>query len=308
MKKWIEAYFSFTKRERIGIFVLVVLICIMSISPFFFPYLHRNHNNASNDDMTKELALITFKIKDSTSFTSYDQNDTKNIYNNYNVDRTTAELFFFDPNTATVNDWVRLGVREKTAQTIQKYIAKGGKFYKPDDIAKIWGLQSSDVERLKPYVKIPSQPTVNDHRQYTTFSIPKKEIKMLDINAADTTALIALPGIGSKLAQRIVSFRDKLGGFHSVDQMAEVYGLQDSVFQKIKSRMIITTGSYKKININTVNVNELKTHPYFKYPLANAIVQYRNQHGLYNTVEDIKNIVLIDATAFNKMAPYITVK
>lgn len=308
MKKWIEAYFSFTKRERIGIFVLVVLICIMSISPFFFPYLHRNHNNASNDDITKELALITFKIKDSTSFTSYDQNDTKNIYNNYNVDRTTAELFFFDPNTATVNDWVRLGVREKTAQTIQKYIAKGGKFYKPDDIAKIWGLQSSDVERLKPYVKITSQPTVNDHRQYTTFSIPKKEIKMLDINAADTTALIALPGIGSKLAQRIVSFRDKLGGFHSVDQMAEVYGLQDSVFQKIKSRMIITTGSYKKININTVTVNELKTHPYFKYPLANAIVQYRNQHGLYNTVEDIKNIVLIDATAFNKMAPYITVK
>ena len=55
MKKWIEAYFSFTKRERIGIFVLVVLICIMSISPFFFPYLHRNHNNASNDDITKEL-------------------------------------------------------------------------------------------------------------------------------------------------------------------------------------------------------------------------------------------------------------
>ena len=102
---------------------------------------------------------------------------------------------------------------------------------------------------------------------------------MVDVNTADTTAFVALPGIGSKLALRIVNFRDKLGGFYSVDQIAEIYGLPDSSFQRIKHLLKLDNPSIKKININTASKDEMKLHPYFKWNLANAIVEYRNQHG-----------------------------
>jgi len=118
---------------------------------------------------------------------------------------------------------------------------------------------------------------------------------------------IALPGIGSKLAERIVKFREKLGGFCTAAQVAEVYGLSDSVFAKINSKLQCNPALVKQININTVSFEELKAHPYIKYQLANAVIQYRNQHGSFQSTEDLKQIVLMTDEVFNKIAPYLTV-
>jgi len=114
-----------------------------------------------------------------------------------------------------------------------------------------------------------------------------------------------LPGIGSKLAARIVNFRDKLGGFYSVDQVGETYGLADSTFQKIKGSLQLS-GSVKKFNINTATKDELKIHPYIKWNLANAIVEYRNQHGAFKSLDELKNIVLIDEVTFEKIVHYLS--
>jgi DNA uptake protein ComE-like DNA-binding protein len=130
--------------------------------------------------------------------------------------------------------------------------------------------------------------------------------KVIEVNSADTSALISLPGIGSKLAMRIINFRDKLGGFASVNQVGETYGLPDSTFQKIKSRLECNGNSVRKLNINTVDINTLKTHPYIKWNIANAIVNYRQQHGNYRSLDDLKKIVIIDTETFNKIAPYLT--
>jgi competence ComEA-like helix-hairpin-helix protein len=110
---------------------------------------------------------------------------------------------------------------------------------------------------------------------------------IIDVNNADTTAFISLPGIGSKLAARIITFREKLGGFYSVEQIGETYGLPDSTFQKIKQWLKLDNLSVKKININTATVDEMKAHPYIKYGLANPIVAYRNEHGAFSKIEDI---------------------
>src|SRR5690606_11783356 len=120
-------------------------------------------------------------------------------------------------------------------------------------------------------------------------------------------ALISLPGIGSKLSQRIITFRDKLGGFYKIEQVAETFGLPDSTFQKIKLRLVLNETSINQLNINTATIDEIKIHPYFKYAVANAIVQYRTQHGNYNSVEDIKKIMTIDTELFNKIVPYLKV-
>ena len=136
----------------------------------------------------------------------------------------------------------------------------------------------------------------------------KKRIQPFDINTGDTTAFIALPGIGSKLALRIVTFRDKLGGFLSVSQIAEVYGLKDSVFQIIKPYLKCDVNGVHKIEINIAARDELKNHPYIRWSIADAIVSYRDQHGPFTSAADFRKIESVDAEALEKMMPYISFK
>ena len=117
-----------------------------------------------------------------------------------------------------------------------------------------------------------------------------------------------MPGIGHRLANRIVNFRDKLGGFYTVDQVAETYALPDSTFRKIKNRLVLPNPSVKHININTATVDELKMHPYIRYNLANAIVQFRVQHGKFSDAGGIKKIMMVTDEIYNKLEPYLSVE
>ena len=209
--------------------------------------------------------------------------------------------------------WKKLGIREKTISTIQNYLSKGGKFYKPEDIGKIWGLHKDEVDRLIPFVRIEKmnndQYVTSENKDFNKAPERSNYNKtIIDINTADTSALIALPGIGSKLANRIISFRDKLGGFYKIEQVAETYALPDSIFQKIKGKLVIGNSSVKKININTAAIDELKVHPYIRYNIANAIVQYRMQHGNFTAVSDLKKIILITDEIYNKAEPYLSIQ
>jgi competence ComEA-like helix-hairpin-helix protein len=134
----------------------------------------------------------------------------------------------------------------------------------------------------------------------------QRPLQVVNINAADTAAFIALPGIGSKLASRIVLFREKLGGFYSVEQIREVYGLQDSVFEKIKPALRCDASATKKIRINAVEKEELKSHPYIRWQLANILVQYRTMHGAFMSAADLRKIDNLDSAAIEKMLPYLT--
>lgn len=321
--KFISSYLSFTKKERRGIILLLVLMVIFTIAPFLFPYFTKE-KIYSHAVFQKEIALLKIKKADSNrnfSTTKYDDNEYQNNYRQPEkkiyTQEIKGELFYFNPNTASTSDWQRLGIRDKTIATIQNYILKGGKFYKPEDIGKIWGLHEAEVKRLLPYIKIEKVFTDSSAQRKTfafktyenkTFDKPVYKTTVIDVNAADTTELIALPGIGSKLAQRIITFRDKLGGFYKPEQVAETFGLPDSTFQKIKPRLIVKNATIKTININTATIDEMKTHPYLRYNIANAILQYRTQHGGFAAVDDLKKIVLVTDDVYNKVAPYISTK
>ena len=312
-QRFLKDYFFFTKKERYGIIVLILVVIFLILSPLLFPILIKEEKF---DYSQFETEMAQLRIDSARKYPN------KNFGNNYYPDNTypgkkyqtvKTEVFFFDPNTASVNDWIRLGVKEKTAATIQKYISKGGKFYKPEDIKKIWGLHSSDVERLLPFVRIKNTSNENppfEKNEYTNnnFSNTPKTIQKVKINLADTTEFIALPGIGSKLSKRIIAFREKLGGFYSIDQVAETYLLPDSTFQKIRPFLVMNDNPVKKININLASVDEMKSHPYIKYNLANAIFQYRKQHGNFNSVDAVKKIMLVTDDIFNKVAPYLAIE
>jgi competence protein ComEA len=315
-RQFIRDYFIFTRKERAGIIFILSIIFFLMLLSFAFPFLV-NQQQYSHAQFEKEIALLDIKTADSSTIKSYSKNFDKGEYNNFPADKKNDEIikpavFYFDPNTISPEDWRRLGVRDKTITTIQKYLSKGGKFRSAEDISKIWGLSTKDKERLIPYVSIkaiPSETTSYDKKEYPkSFSYPAKAKQLIDVNLADTTGYISLPGIGSRLSQRIIAFRDKLGGFHSINQVGETYLLPDSTFQKIKPRLVIGDTIVKKININIASIDEMKAHPYLRYALANAIFQYRTQHGNYGSVEAIKKIMLVNDEVFNKIAPYLSVK
>lgn len=148
----------------------------------------------------------------------------------------------------------------------------------------------------------------SNHNRTGPAKYVKKKVEPFDINRGDTTAFIALPGIGSKLALRIVTFRDKLGGFYNVSQLSEVYGLKDSVFQIIKPFLRCQGEGVRKIDINKAGKDELKNHPYIRWSIADAIIAYRDQHGSFTSPQDILKIESVDAESLEKLLPYISFK
>ncbi len=315
-KHLLSNYFTFTKKERTGTIVLLLFILLFALLPFLYPLFIKT--KATNTSIfEKEIAALKIKQPDTANRfvnKNFDEDNYQNYYQpsekNYRSKNIKGELFYFDPNTATTADWQRLGVRDKTVTTIQNYLSKGGKFYKPEDISKIWGLHPDEVQRLIPYIQIAAKENNYTQKTYEpkTYDKPKYTTVNIDVNDADTTAFIALPGIGSKLAQRIINFRDKLGGFYKAEQVGETFGLPDSTFQKIKSRLVINNTTIKQFNINTATIDEMKTHPYIRYAIANAIFQYRAQHGNFSSVADIKKIMLVTDEVFNKVAPYLSIQ
>lgn len=308
----VHDYFSFSKRERIGVIVLVILIIIVFILPEFFPSATRPVDSTAAAEINKQIASLKLNTKDSGETSHVSMKENVPLY--YEPSREHSEntlLFEFDPNTISEDGWKKLGIRDRTIRTIQRYIAKGGQFRRPEDLAKIYGIRKDEFERLLPYVKIPGHSITkhpdNDALKRTPAfnQRPNSKFAVIELNAADTAMLIALPGIGSKLASRIINFRNKLGGFYSVDQVKETYGLPDSTFQTVRPFLQCDTSQIQQININTADLNVLKNHPYIKWNIANAIVNYRQQHGKYQSVEDLLKIEVISTDHLQALIPYL---
>jgi len=307
-KEFLRDYFVFTRKERIGLLIVILVI----IGIWIFPKLSRPSapQTIPPDTSWIHAAEKLMNLSDDSG----DQPDTNDLAYMRPLSQLPLEskgqLFDFDPNTLSTDGWKKLGIREKTISTIQNYLKKGGYFSEAEDLKKIYGVRPDDYLRLKPYIRITSTKTESPADKQSEFKketfATKPRLVVVDINTADTAAFIALPGIGSKLALRIVNFRDKLGGFYSVDQIAETYGLPDSAFLKIKPFLKVETSIVKKLNINTATKEEMKSHPYLKWNLANAIVEYRNQHGAFSSVEDLKRISLITSDVFDKVKFYLT--
>ncbi len=316
-KQFCDDYLAFSRRDRIGTLVLLVII----VAVLFLPALiapKASPGPAAAD--TAWMASIS-RIQENAPGSLQTAYNAPSYYNNpsaYQFDRSVnsygstnkGELFEFDPNTLSAAGWKKLGLRDKTIGTIQNYLAKGGHFYKPEDLSRVYGLFKDEYKRLAPYIRIEQTERSFPEPQKETFaSRPKTERYVaIDINTADTSAYIALPGIGSKLAARIVNFRDKLGGFHSVNQVGETFGLPDSTFQKIKQYLRLDNTQLQKININTATVDELKAHPYIRYALANPIVAYRNEHGAFTKLEDLKKIMAVTEKVYEKIVPYLSLQ
>ena len=139
-----------------------------------------------------------------------------------------------------------------------------------------------------------------------TYSKPKiTKPLLININQADSFALRKLPGIGEKYSSRIVRYRNWLGGFHSKEQLLEVYGIDSTLLHTISPFIKLGGDSVRRVNINDCSFKDLSSHPYISYKLAKLMVKYREHHGVYSSIEELKNIPLIDEQLFRKIAVYL---
>jgi DNA uptake protein ComE-like DNA-binding protein len=218
MKKIIKDYFSFNSRERVAIILLCCLMAFFLVLPEWYEKPQNQTGLTAKElqhampDSSQGLVVIP----------------TKKMVENKPIE--AVKLFVFDPNDLSESGWRKLGIRDKTIQTILHYRQKGGHFRAPEDLKKIWGMLPTDAERLIPYVSIQveEKPIL---KKIT--SQPINVSKPILINQATVEELSTLPGLNKSLAARMVKFRDKIGGFQNLDQVRRTYGITDSIFNLI---------------------------------------------------------------------------
>jgi competence ComEA-like helix-hairpin-helix protein len=187
------------------------------------------------------------------------------------------------------------------------YRNKGGRFIIKKDLLKLYGFDETLYQRVHPYISLPEQITATEFPSVQPSKKLNKEKVQIDINVADTAQLKRVYGIGGKLSERIVKYREKVGGFISIDQLREVYGLDSTVVEEVKKDFFISPDFQpKRLKINVAKQEELDAHPYINRALAKNIVAYRFQHGNFTSFDELGKVQLMKEATLQKLKPYIS--
>lgn len=226
-----------------------------------------------------------------------------------------VERFPFDPNTADSTQLRRLGLQTWQIRNIYKFRASGGIYRKPLDFARLYGLTVKEYRELEPYIRIssdylPAATLVKESasataKHDTTFvhHYPQKiaETAHVVLNAADTTELMTIPGIGPFFARKIVQYGRRLGGYVSIDQLDEI----EDFPAEAKRFLVVEGASPQKLNVNKLSLNELKRHPYINFYQARAITDYRRLHGPLRSLDDLRLSRDFPPEVIARLAPYV---
>jgi DNA uptake protein ComE-like DNA-binding protein len=305
----IRRWFGYSRRERQGTYLLSVILLLV---------------------LTARLSGVLGPGKES------DGGVTETVQ-----PADTLQPFIFDPNSAAVDELVSLGLSMRQATTVDNYRKAGGQFRKPEDFRKIYGIDSSLRERLIPFIHIAEAPEGNEDdaatgragkreragggntatTHYTgdgihdSLSYQKREsgvsreeelpFAVIELNSADSLLLKSLPGIGDVLSVRIVKYRNLLGGFVSVSQLGEVYGIDSMLVDKLRPLLVADITLIRAVDINNAGYGDLLRHPYISEMEASGIIRYRNRVGTIGSVSELVINRIIDRNRYEKLLPYL---
>jgi competence protein ComEA len=291
----LKSFFSFSKKELNGVFLLVALIIIVLASPWVFKRLAK----------VPSYDFENFK-REAESFKNASQ---LNLGDDVKLNIAKIQYFNFDPNRISDSEWAQLGLSDKQIKVLRNYVNKGGKFFKKEDLKRIYSIPESQYQLLEPYIRIAEIKSERKFAREIAFSKAahpnlKSQFPVIEINAADSVTLLKIRGIGPSFASRIIRFRNRLGGFYKLDQLQEVYGIDSIKFSQIKDQIRVDADLIQKINVNTATFEQFKKQPYLSYKQINALIQYRRQHGNFKTIDDLKKIVVLNEEIIRKIEPY----
>ena len=296
MKKIGKGFFHISISEWKGIFVLAILIFSISFIPLTIDIFYKPKIKDFN-----KLDSIATELQNNRALALEDKKN-KSSENYYKWSINSLDPFHFNPNTISAQDFKKMGFTDKQTQSFINYRSAGAKFYTKKDFKRLYFINDEIYELLSPYILLPDSISASKQSEKI------KEQIIVELNTVDSINLIKVPGIGGYRAKKILELRNKLGGFTDYDQLKMIYGFNDSLIETLKPYININPYIIKKININEANIKELARHPYIGYNLSISIYNYRQNHGDYNSLEDLKKLKLINDSIYNKILPYITVE
>lgn len=273
-------FFYYSKGERRAVYVLSLLIVVFAIGSMVLPYYIKDVEEVPAEEV-KEKETFLVRVREQKSSKA----------NDAWVQKRKVMLRAFDPNTADSIEFLNLGLPPFMAHNILKYRAKGGRFATPESFSRIYGMTEEQFATLKPYIRISNAFVRNPNvvRDSVVITEAKdtfpKIVKypkgtLVNVAMADTTELKKIPGIGSGIAKAIVGYRDKLGGFYSLEQLQEVKYVTPEMLKWFS----LEEAPIRKMNINKAGLDKLRAHPYLNFYQAKVIVEYRKKRG------DIKSL------------------
>lgn len=293
-RNFIRDYLNFTNSQKRGVYILIFLIVLVTLLPEFISY-HSPH-----------AAAFERLVRDSAGFCT-----TSDVLKSNIQDKPAAKLFYFDPNTVEPDKLKTFGLSRSVIERFKKYRNAGARFYKSEDILRIYGIKQEWYDAMKPWMVFNTNSKVkssyDSSRSGSSKNTANNDQKApLELNAADSIHLVNINGVGPYLAHKIIRYRELLGGFYKLDQLYEIYGMNQDQVDRIIGRFTLDTTRIVKLNINQLDYYQLRKHPYLTSREASLIVKYRKQHGPYTNSDDLSNLVLLDQESIRKLNPYLT--
>lgn len=296
-----KPFFYSTRNDRISIFMALVVIAVV-IGVIVFEQMHP-------EGTVPSAAIGT----DSSSLRQGTAARTTNNGSYYYPETAARELFTFDPNTADSTQLLRLGLRPWQVRNIYKYRSKGGKYRRKEDFARLYGLTAADYKRLEPYIRITEdmrpaaevyvtetpKATVRDTLRYP---LKLKTGEHIALNAADTTLLKRVPGVGSHYASAIVKLRQRLGGYYSTSQLLEIDGFPETALPYFT----VDASQCRQVNLNKATLSQLRQHPYIGFYMARTIVEHRRLHGRITSLNELKTYRDFTPEVITRLQHYVT--
>lgn len=198
----------------------------------------------------------------------------------------------FDPNEVSVEKLREMGLTADQAAVIVNYRKKVKPFRKPADLLKAYSVDTSLFESLRGYIRMEEAS--------------ERKAKVA-LNTADTNALQRLDGIGPVFSKRILKYRDLIGGFTRVDQLAEVYGIRDSLVRELSPALTVEKAGIRRIGLNNASFKELARHPYIDGDKAGEILRLRSEYGALEKALVLNKTGVIGDSLWAVLEPYLEV-
>ena len=315
-----------TKAEKKSLMIIVLIVTVLTMVDFLVNRLSKpTQNDLCHLEELFQDTLINFAFQNKSNHSvPFKRRSPTTKSQKVLLTNVLNDSIQIDPNNASKDTLLQLGLSDYAVNNLLKYRASGGKFNHPENITKIYGIDSIDYYHIKGNLIIGDKnegkrPTLNkvefnpfqDSSQKSGIArnsgnIPRKKEKaiLIDINSADEIQLQYIKGIGPAFAKRIVKYRDLIGGYHNKLQLLEVYGLDRNKYNEIEKQVKVG-GSVTHLNINSNSYKELSKHPYVSWQEAKLLVAYTKKHGQFKSAYDIVKIGVMDSMWVEKLIPYL---